>query len=58
MEVVCCFVLDLSQLFDGPLISMGAAGVVVVSVGSSSCFTGLMGWSESSCIVVQLRSGM
>ena len=41
-EVFCCFVLDLRQLLGGPSTSVGAAGVVVPSVGSC-CFIGLMG---------------
>ena len=41
-EVGCCFVLDLRQLLGGPSTSVGAAGVVVSSVGS--CWLiGLMG---------------
>ena len=43
MRVICCFVLDLRQLLGGPSTSEGAAGDVVALVGSSSCFTGLMG---------------
>ena len=43
MVVNCCLVLDLRLLLGGPSISVGAAGVAVTSVGSSSCFTGLMG---------------
>ena len=34
-EVCCCFVLDLKQLLGGPSTSVGAAGVVVSSIGSS-----------------------
>ena len=41
-EVGCCFVLDLRQLLGGPSTSVGAAGVVVSSVGSC-CLIGLMG---------------
>ena len=41
-EVCCCFVLDLRQLLGGPSTSVGAAGVVVSSVGSC-CWIGLMG---------------
>ena len=41
-EVCCCFVLDRRQLLGGPSTSVGAAGVVVSSVGSC-CGIGLMG---------------
>ena len=41
-EVCCCFVLDQRQLLGGPSTSVGAAGVVVSSVGSC-CWIGLMG---------------
>ena len=41
-EVCCCFVLDLRRLLGGPSTSVGAAGVVVSSVGSC-CWVGLMG---------------
>ena len=58
MVVDCCLVLDLWQLLGGPSTSASAAGVTVVSAGSSSCFTGLMGWFWLLCMVVQLRSGM
>ena len=43
MVVDCCLVLDLRQLLGDPSTSVGAAGVTVVSLGSFSCFTGLMG---------------
>ena len=43
MVVDCCLALDLRQLLGGPSTSEGAAGVTVVSVGSSSCFMDLMG---------------
>ena len=56
-EVCCCFVLDLRQLLGGPSTSVGAAGVVVSSVGSC-CWIGLMGGSWLGCIVVQSKSGM
>ena len=58
MVVDCCLVFDLRWLLGGSSTSVGAAWVTVVSVGSSSCFTGLMGWFWSLCMVVQLRSGM
>ena len=41
-EVCCCFILDQRQLLGGPSTSVGAAGVVVSSVGSC-CWIGLMG---------------
>ena len=41
-EVCCCFVLDQRRLLGGPSTSVGAAGVVVSSVGSC-CWIGLMG---------------
>ena len=41
-EVCCCFILDLRQLLGGPSTSVGAARVVVSSVGSC-CWIGLMG---------------
>ena len=42
LEVGCCFVLDLRQLLGGPSTSVGAAWVVVSSVGS--CYLiGFMG---------------
>ena len=52
----CVLFTDASK-YGGPSTSEGAAGDVVALVGSYSCFTGLMGWSESSRIVVQSRSG-
>ena len=55
MVVDCCLVLDLRQLLIGPSTSVGVAGVTVVSVGSSSCFTGLIGWFWSLCMVVEVR---
>ena len=41
-EACCCFVLDQRQLLGGLSTSVGAAGVVVSSVGSC-CWIGLMG---------------
>ena len=41
-ELCCCFVLDLRRLLGGPSTSVGAAGVVVSSVGSC-CWIGWMG---------------
>ena len=41
-EVCCCFILDLRRLLGGLSTSVGAAGVVVSSVGSC-CWIGLMG---------------
>ena len=41
-EVGCCSVLDVRRLLGGPSTSVGAAGVVVSSVGSY-CLIGLMG---------------
>ena len=41
-EVCCCFILDRRRLLGGPSTSVGAAGVVVSSVGSC-CWIGLMG---------------
>ena len=41
-EVCCFFVLDRRRLLGGPSTSVGAAGVVVSSVGSC-CWIGLMG---------------
>ena len=42
LEVGCCFVFGLRQLLGGPSTSVGAARVVVSSVGSC-CLIGLMG---------------
>ena len=41
-EVCCCFVLDQRRLLGCPSTAVGAAGVVVSSVGSC-CWIGLMG---------------
>ena len=43
LVVACYLVFNLRRLLGGPSTSVGAAGFTVVSVGSCSCFTGLMG---------------